>query len=141
MTLTLRNAFFPVIERRLAPAIGALACAVAVVATPVPALAQDNDEARLRKAEAEIRALQRAVFPGGDGRFFEPQIGPGDAPASSNATVSTPSTTAVTDILARLDAIEGQLQRLTALTEENSNTIAGLETRLESVEAVPQQPG
>ncbi|MGB3807559.1 MAG: tetratricopeptide repeat protein [Erythrobacter sp.] len=141
MTLTLRNAFFPVIERRLAPAIGALACAVAVVATPVPALAQDNDEARLRKAEAEIRALQRAVFPGGDGRFFEPQIGPGDAPANSNATVSTPSTTAVTDILARLDAIEGQLQRLTALTEENSNTIAGLETRLESVEAVPQQPG
>ena len=39
-----------------------------------PAIAQDNDEARIRKLEAEVRALQRQVFPGGDGRYFEPDI-------------------------------------------------------------------
>ncbi|MEC8179556.1 MAG: hypothetical protein VX072_07815, partial [Pseudomonadota bacterium] len=36
----------------------------------VPAMAQDNDSSRIRKLEAEIRALQRRVFPGGDGRYF-----------------------------------------------------------------------
>ena len=38
----------------------------------VPAAAQD--EARIRKIEAEIRALQRQVFPNGDGRFFTPEV-------------------------------------------------------------------
>jgi len=122
-------------SRRFLPAIGALTCAAAVAAVPVPAFAQDDSEARLRRAEAEIRALQRAVFPGGEGRFFEPQIAPGDPPANGSANRSAPSTTAVTDILARLDAIEGQLQRLTALTEENSNAISGLETRIDDLEA------
>ncbi len=107
--------------------------AAAVVATtPVPALAQENSEARLRKIEAEIRALQRTVFPGGDGRFFEPQITPGTTP-STGSTTNT-STTAVTDILARLDAMELQLQRLTALSEENFNSLSEVETRLAALE-------
>ncbi|AWW73814.1 hypothetical protein CD351_05170 [Erythrobacter sp. KY5] len=97
-------------------------------------MAQDNAEARLRRAEAEIRALQRAVFPGGDGRFFEPQI-TADGSATGPATTSAPSTTAVTDILARLDAMEQQLQRLTALTEENTNTLGLLGERVTGLEA------
>lgn len=115
-------------------AFGALLLAPALLVTaPSPALAQDNlSEARLRKIEAEIRALQRNVFPGGDERFFEPQIRP-DAATTTRST--GPSTTAVTDILARLDAIEGQLQRLTGLTEENGNTIAGLTDRVARLEA------
>ena len=45
----------------------------ALLATSTPALPQDgNDEARLRRLESEVRALQRKVFPGADGRFFEP---------------------------------------------------------------------
>ena len=56
--------------RKMTPALGALTAAAVVATTPIPAFAQDNTEARLRKAEAEIRALQRTVFPGGDGRFF-----------------------------------------------------------------------
>jgi TolA-binding protein len=99
----------------------------------VPAVAQDNAESRLRRAEAEIRALQRAVFPGGDGRFFEPQISAQGAPSSASNT-SAPSTTAVTDILARLDAIETQLQRLTALSEVNTNSISGLDARVAALE-------
>lgn len=56
--------------------LAGVAVAVAVVFTaPVPALAQDEvSEARVRKIEAEVRALQRKVFPGGDTRFFEPEI-------------------------------------------------------------------
>lgn len=118
-----------------ARALGMTALVPALLVTaPVPALAQDNvSEARLRKIEAEIRALQRNVFPGGDERYFEPQIQPEDAAAPT--TRSGPSTTAVTDILARLDAIELQLQRLTAVTEENSNSISLLSTRLADLEA------
>ncbi|MEL7445744.1 MAG: tetratricopeptide repeat protein [Pseudomonadota bacterium] len=109
--------------------------AAAVLATaPVPVLAQDdNSEARLRKVEAEVRALQRQVFPGGDSRFFEPQIS--TAGNSPRSTVSTPSTTAVTDILARLDALEIQMQQLTAQGEVNANAIAQMETRLAALEA------
>lgn len=118
---------------RSVPVLGALVAAAVVATTPMPAAAQDNAEARLRKAEAEIRALQRAVFPGGDGRFFEPQITANGT--ATGPTVSTaPSTTAVTDILARLDALELQLQRLTARSEETTNTIAGLEARIAALE-------
>ena len=104
-----------------------------IVTTPAPALAQDSvDEARLRKIEAEVRALQRRVFPGGEGRFFEPQIS--SAQGTTGSAANPTSTTAVTDILARLDAIELQLQRLTAESEVNSNSIAGLDLRVGALE-------
>ena len=116
------------------PVFSALVLAPALLVTaPAPALAQqDISEARLRKIEAEIRAIQRSVFPGGDERFFEPQIRAGETPSA--ARTNAPSTTAVTDILARLDAIEVQLQSLTGITEENANAIRLLTTRLAEVE-------
>jgi len=103
-----------------------------LVTTPVPAQAQELTESRLRKIEAEIRALQRNVFPGGDGRYFEPQISTDGA--GSPQRTSLPSTTAVTDILARLDALELQMQRLTALSEENTNALSQMEIRLAALE-------
>ncbi len=114
-------------------ALAALVLAPAMLlSTPAPALAQDElSEARLRKIEAEIRALQRNVFPGGDGQFFEPQIRPDQ---TSSTRTSGPSTTAVTDILVRLDAMETQLSRLTGITEENANAIALLTNRMAAVE-------
>lgn len=105
---------------------------LAMAGTAAPVLAQDAATAeRLRKVEGEVRALQRKVFPGGDGRFFEPQITP--AQPTGSAT-NVPSTTAVTDILARLDALESQIARLTSQTEENTNSIAQLRTRLAALE-------
>ena len=107
--------------------------ALAVLAAPVPAFAQDNnDEARLRKLEAEVRALQRRVFPGSEGRYFEPEIT--GQPRQNAATVATPSTTAVTDILSRLDALESQIQRLTSQYEEGSFAVRGLRARVEALE-------
>jgi TolA-binding protein len=110
--------------------LGALA--LTMCSTGFPAAAQDaNTDARLKKAEAEIRALQRKVFPGGDAKYFEPQISTAQ-PARTG--VATPATTAVTDILARLDALESQLARLTSQTEENTNAIGKLNTRLAALE-------
>jgi len=110
---------------------GALVAAGLVLGMmPVAANAQVDD--RLQRIETQLRALQRAVFPGGDQRFFEPEITPG-TPAST-PTVGTPSTSALTDVLGRLDAIEGQLARLTAATEVNENSLALLEMRLNEME-------
>ncbi|WP_298301394.1 tetratricopeptide repeat protein [uncultured Erythrobacter sp.] len=130
--------------KKATPALGALTAAAVVATTPVPAMAQDDTEARLRRAEAEIRALQRTVFPGGDGRFFEPSISSDNGPAPTRTTPQTtarPSTTAVTDILVRLDAMELQLQRLTAKSEENTNALSALETRLAALETARAPEG
>lgn len=110
--------------------LGALAI-FAVGGTALPVAAQDSGEARIRKLEAEVRALQRTVFPGGSDRFFEPEITGSSGSASPSGN---PSTTAVTDILARLDALEGQIQRLTGQVEENSNSIRQLTTKMAALE-------
>lgn len=130
-----------IIALRLAATL-ALAAGIAGIAAPDAVLAQDSgDEARLRKLEAEVRALQRKVFPGGDGRYFEPQIGPGEAAAPATAgTGAAPATTAVTDILVRLDALEAQLQRLTARSEEQANALAQLDGRLTALETASGAP-
>lgn len=101
--------------------------ALSLLTPAAPAFSQDTiAEARIRKMEAEVRALQRKVFPGGDGRFFEPEIA---QPGTAGAT-GQPATSAVTDLLARMDALEAQLARLTAQAEQNSNRIAQLEARV-----------
>lgn len=89
-------------------------------AAVMPAYAQEAtapsaQDARLRKLEAEVRALQRQVFPGGDARMF-----PQDA-AGTAAPAPVPATSALTDVLTRMDAIEAQNARLTAQVEELLN--------------------
>ena len=110
-----------------------LLCA-GLVATvvPMPAAAQSNS--RLERIESQINALQRAVFPGGDERFFEPEIRPEAAQPRDTSPQAT--TSALTDVLARLDAIEGQLSRLTAATEVNENALTSVETRLSDLETL-----
>ncbi|GAA0761365.1 TolA-binding protein [Erythromicrobium ramosum] len=128
---------------RLAGAMLLAAGTATVVTAPAPALAQDSTaDARIRKIEAEVRALQRKVFPGGDGRFFEPQIGPGGDPAAPTTTSSTaaPSSTAVTDILVRLDTLETQLRGLTARSEEQANALSQMELRLAALETAANMP-
>ncbi|WP_459787754.1 tetratricopeptide repeat protein [Alteriqipengyuania sp. 357] len=105
--------------------------AAMLVTTGTPAIAQDNGEARIRKLEAEIRALQRRVFPGGDGRYFEPEISGQPNSGPSTAT----QTTAVTDILARLDALEASIQGLTGQVELAANKQQNIEQRLSALES------
>src|SRR5690606_22679742 len=86
---------------------GLLMAGVAAAMFPTAVAAQD-DETRLRRVEAEIRALQRVVFPGGDGRYFTPEVDTSQG-QQQTPTVGTPTNTAMTDVLARLDALEAQL--------------------------------
>ena len=100
----------------------------AQVAFVTPAFAQDTmAEARIRKMEAEIRALQRQVFPGGDGKLFAPEIGSGQ---TTTATPNAPTSTPVTDLLTRMETLEAQLQRLTAQLEQTTNRVSLIEARL-----------
>jgi len=122
------GAMFDVIRRLDYTKCASMLLFAALIAVPTAqALAQDTlAESRLRKMEAEITALQRKVFPGGDGKFFKPEISNRSADGSA---VQRPSTSAVTDMLTRMDAIEAQLARLTGQIEENSNRIVQLETK------------
>lgn len=86
---------------------------------------------RLKKIEAEVRAIQRKVFPDGAGKVFEPEI---TAAQQAAQPIGASSTTAVTDILARLDALEGQLRQLTAGNEENGNSLRLLQDRVKLLE-------
>lgn len=112
------------LDRSKTPLLIALTLALAS-----PALAQSSTDAdtRLRKIEAEVRALQRQVFPGGDGKLFPAQVESGQAATSAGGT---PATTPVSDLLARMDAVESTLARLTAQGEENTNKIAKLEAQM-----------
>ncbi|PNU02543.1 tetratricopeptide repeat protein [Novosphingobium guangzhouense] len=101
-----------------------------------PANAQDaNTNLRLNKVEAEVRALQRKVFPGSDGKFFEPQISATPAPAP---VPGAPSTTPLSDVLTRMDSIEAQMAQLTAQVEQNTNRIGQLEAKLAAAAPAPQ---
>lgn len=105
-----------------------VALALAGTALSVPASAQSDSEVRIKKLEAEVRALQRKVFPGADGKYFEPEISAPQvqSPAVQTATQSVP----VNDLVGRIEAVESALARLTSQTEENSNRLAKLEARL-----------
>jgi TolA-binding protein len=120
-------------------AVLATLAAGAVLAAAGPATAQDTDS-RLRKVESEIKALQRKVFPGPDGTYFEPEVATPNGNAAPRQPVGTPSTSALTDVLARLDSIEAQLNRLTARSEVNENAISMLEDRLDALEAKTAPP-
>lgn len=104
---------------------------------PQAAWAQNQATAdqRLQSIERQLRALQREVFPGGDQRFFEAEItapqGDANAPASTGGAASS---TALTGVFERLDALELQLARMTEATEINANTLRLMETRMAALE-------
>jgi TolA-binding protein len=106
---------------------------VAVLAlAPAPLIAQDaNVEGRVTKLEKEMKAVQRKVFPDGAGKFFEPEI---KADGTKAATSGTPSPSAVTDLIARVDALEAQLATLTGQVEQHSAGMKSLEARLKTLE-------
>lgn len=110
--------------------------AVAIVAVALPQAASAQTDQRLERIETQLRALQRQVFPGGDQRFFEPEITPqtgGAQPATT--TPVTASTSALTDVLARLEAIELALAQLTAASEVSENALSLLDARVTAIEA------
>ena len=99
----------------------------------MPALAQSNNtDLRLNKVESEVRALQRKVFPGSGDKYFSPEI---SAPTPTPAAGPPPSTSAMSDVLTRMDSLEAQVARLTGQVEQNTNRITQLEARLATLPA------
>lgn len=111
--------------------IGASLIGVSAFALAVPAAAQNtNVEGRVVKLEKEMQAVQRKVFPGASDKFFEPEIKPEAGEKSSGNA----SSTAVSDLLARVDSLETQLSSLTGQVERQGNTVRTMEGRLKSLE-------
>lgn len=110
---------------RMLPALLAIA-----VLMPAPLAAQAVDVAKLDRRvdtlESEMRAVQRKVFPGGNTRFFEPEI-PAQAAAAAPAAEAPPASTPIADLTARVDAVEGQLKTMTGQIEAMEYKLRQLE--------------
>ena len=117
--------------------LAVLALALTTGAAPVfaqKAGTASDAEARMKKLEAEVKALQRSVFPGGDGKYFPPEI---EKAAAGAAPTGTPATTPVSDLLTRMEAVETQLSRITAQSEETGNRLAQLEAKIAALTPPP----
>ncbi|WP_194953317.1 tetratricopeptide repeat protein [Sphingopyxis solisilvae] len=108
-----------------------LGAATGALVTAMPTAAQSGAiDKRVERLEKEMRAVQRSVFPGGSPTFFEGEITPDNTPGE-RARTNAP----VIDLTARVDALESQLQTLTAQTEQNSFQLRELEKQFAAYKA------
>lgn len=107
--------------RRLLASASALA-AILAFAPPVAAQNAAPVQQRVEKLEKEMKAVQRKIFPGGTP--IEPDITKAPVPVEAPGA---PASTPVADLIARVDALEGQLATLTGQAEDNSYKIKQLE--------------
>ncbi|MGK6322280.1 YbgF trimerization domain-containing protein [Sphingomonas sp. DT-51] len=105
---------------------GAALALVLAGSAATPAAAQI--EGRVGKLEAEMRAVQRKVFPGGAGAMVEPQIAPSTAPVDA---AGVPATSALTDITARVTSLEQQMASMTGQIEQTQYKLRQLEQQFE----------
>ena len=98
---------------------------MASIAMPVAAqTSRDGIEGRVDRLEREMRAVQRKVFPGGAGQTVEPQI---TAPDRSGPAPGIPASGVVSDLTARVSALESQQSALTGQIEQNQYRLRQLE--------------
>lgn len=99
---------------------------VLLAGTAMPAAAQERVERRVDRLEQEMQAVQRKVFPEGAGRMLEADI----QPEATTQVGGIPATSAISDLTARVDALEAQLERLTGQVEENAYRLRQLDDSL-----------
>ena len=100
---------------------------LASVAVPATAQRTESPERRLDRIEQELRAVQRKVFPGASGAVIAPEMDPARVAVPQGGV---PASSAVADLNARLDAVEGQLRALTGQAEQNANRLRSVEDGL-----------
>lgn len=110
-----------------------------VAATPLAAQSGEIVTLRVDKLEKEMKAVQRKVFP--TGAPVEPELG-GARPAGLAA--GDASATPISDLTARVDALEIQLRQMTGQVELQGNRLRrteeltkALEARVKLLEPVP----
>jgi TolA-binding protein len=104
---------------------------MAGVAMPAAAQRAQPLDRRVDRIEPELRAVQRRVFPNGNAQFVEPEIGaqPGAGPGGNL------SGDALSNLSARVDAIEAQLRSLTGQIEESSHRSTAVEEQVTRLRA------
>lgn len=104
-----------------------IAAFLATTFISAPVMAQDAGVGkRVDRLEKEMRAVQRKVFPGGDGSFFEPDIKAPTVPVQTGSD----TTSAVSDLISRVDTLERSLATLTGQVEQNGFRLKTLEDRM-----------
>ncbi|TPG20505.1 hypothetical protein EAH87_08470 [Sphingomonas koreensis] len=99
---------------------------VGLFSSAAPALAQSNIAGRVDRLESEMNAVQRKVFPGGAGQYVQPQITPGISPEAP--AYGTPASSPITDLGARVGALEQQMNSMTNSIEETQHRLQVLES-------------
>lgn len=93
----------------------------------VPAYAQSRDagiDVRVDRLEGQMRAVQRKVFPTANGKLAQPEITGAD---TVTAPIGTPADTPVTDLTARVNALESQLSTMTGQIEQSQFKLRQME--------------
>ncbi len=109
---------------------------VAGLVTSSPAMAQNAGvDKRVERLEKEMRAVQRKVFPSGS-TLFQPEIKPEQQKEGTSSTTSTP----VSDLIARVDAMERSLANITGQVEKNSFRLKQIEDKMASGNATETTP-
>ncbi|HEY4546023.1 MAG TPA: YbgF trimerization domain-containing protein, partial [Pedomonas sp.] len=84
---------------------------------PLPALAQQDVVKRVDKLEAEMKAVQRQVFPGGASKYFQPEYSDTQPAAPQQ---QSPGPDLLTELQGRITSLEQQNANLTGQVEEAS---------------------
>ena len=109
--------------------VAAIALVSSALVAGTPVLAQDSATTlRVDKLEKEMKAVQRKVF--GVGGVVEPDLSP-TTPVQTDSGSAAP----ITDLTARVDALEAQLAKLTGSVEQNSFKLRQLENRIAALSA------
>jgi TolA-binding protein len=109
--------------------------ASAQTATAAPASQQQvgQIDKRVTVLESQMRAVQRQVFPGGDKRFFAPEVTA--EPQAPAPAPGAPATSPLVDLTQRVTALETQQRTLTGQIEELQFKLRQMEAALQKLEA------
>ncbi len=111
-----------------------LTSAAAAVLLIQPAGAQQSSgdvQARVERIERELRAVQRRVFPGTESGMFQPEVQPGELPTTPQNNGGTP----MADLVARIDAMEATLARLTGQVEQQDFRLREMQAAITRLQA------
>ena len=103
-------------------ATSAMAWSAPLLLALAPPVSAQTVEGRVDRLEKEMRAVQRKVFPAGTP--IEAQI---TRPTAPTIAPGSPSSSPISDLTARVGALESQLSSITGQVEENSFKLKQLE--------------